>query len=379
MQDAHVLGLLAIAYDLAACAQDAIRRIARAMARAMPGGPVAVAGFDRDAQLGPGAVQFERADQDYISHFFEWQRSVPHAMRQLQLASAPRVVEPAELAVMAPRISPMCMMANTGDGAGIHILFGSPGVREWPPGQRRCLHDIAQHLALAWRLRTSLGAPGPSSAAPADRGAQAPAARDVLRCAVLASEEARGGDPAACHRDLWPAIVAGQWSLLDAFTSAETRYIVAYKNPTEGPMLRALVPRERAVLDLVLGGHSGKWIALELALCESTVTRTLRTALRRIGVTDIAGLVGVRNAVFEPIVGLVAGVDLAVARLSPAAARPYLSDAERAVVTGIVGGKRVAAIARERGTSPRTVSNQLASVYRKLGVCSRREALALFT
>jgi DNA-binding NarL/FixJ family response regulator len=385
MQDAHVLGVLAIAYDLAACARDAMRRIARAMTRAVPDGPVAVAWFDRGAQLEPGAVQFERADQDYISRFFEWQRSIPIAVRQLQLASAPRVVGPpfavdqlpAELEVMVRGVSPMCVMANTGDGAGIHILFGSPGVREWPPGQHHCLHDIAQHLAIAWRLRTSLGVSGPGSAASVDRDARAPAARDRLRSAVLASEEARPGDQAACDRDLWPAILAGRWSVLDAFAAAEIRYIVAYKNPTGGAMVRALTPRDRAVLELALGGHSGKWISLDLALCESTVARTLRTALRRVGVTDVADLGGVRNAVFAPIVGLVAGVDLAVARLTPAAARLYLSDAERAIVTGIVAGKRVAAIARERGTSPRTVSHQLSSVYRKLGVCSRREALAL--
>jgi DNA-binding CsgD family transcriptional regulator len=72
-------------------------------------------------------------------------------------------------------------------------------------------------------------------------------------------------------------------------------------------------------------------------------------------------------------------MELAITRLTPVAASPGLSDAERAVVTGILGGKRIAAIARERGTSPRTVSNQLASVYKKLGVSSRREVIALLT
>jgi DNA-binding CsgD family transcriptional regulator len=68
-----------------------------------------------------------------------------------------------------------------------------------------------------------------------------------------------------------------------------------------------------------------------------------------------------------------------VARLTHAAATSRLSDAERAIVTSIISGKRIGAIACERGTSPRTVCNQLASVYRKLGVSSRREVLALFT
>jgi DNA-binding NarL/FixJ family response regulator len=90
-------------------------------------------------------------------------------------------------------------------------------------------------------------------------------------------------------------------------------------------------------------------------------------------------MVGVQHALFEPLDGLIPGVELAIARLTPATTSAGLSDAERAVVTGILGGKRIAAIARERGTSPRTVSNQIASVYKKLGVSSRREVIALLT
>jgi DNA-binding NarL/FixJ family response regulator len=179
---------------------------------------------------------------------------------------------------------------------------------------------------------------------------------------------------------LWPALVAGRWSLLDAFTVAETRYIVAYENPAETAALRALSLREQSVMELALAGRSGKWIGLELQLPESAVTRTLRTALRRIGVADTAALAGVRTARFEPLEGLNVGVDLALARLAPAAhAQASLSDAERAIVTSILGGKRIAAIAQERGTSTRTVAHQIANTYRKLGISSRRELLALLT
>jgi DNA-binding NarL/FixJ family response regulator len=51
----------------------------------------------------------------------------------------------------------------------------------------------------------------------------------------------------------------------------------------------------------------------------------------------------------------------------------------QAVIAGILVGKRVAAIARERKTSPRTVSNQIVNVYSKLRISSRREVLALLT
>jgi DNA-binding CsgD family transcriptional regulator len=46
---------------------------------------------------------------------------------------------------------------------------------------------------------------------------------------------------------------------------------------------------------------------------------------------------------------------------------------------GAVHAATRAAIARERGTSPRTVAHQISSSYQKLGVSSRREPVALST
>jgi DNA-binding NarL/FixJ family response regulator len=370
MQHAEALLLLEIAYNLAHSSRDAMRHIARVVSRAIPRGPVAVACFGSGACIDRSSVEFERAGDDYLSRFFEWQRALPPAIRELHLAIAPGLVDlrsgadpqPPGLEAMVRGLSPICVIGNTGDGHGVHILLGDSHANEWPSGPLQHLHEIAQHLATAWRLRTALGA--------VDE--RPPAARDGLRCAMTARE------PVASCQHLWQAILAGQWSLLDTFTAADTRYIVAYQNPRVGVTLRALDPRERSVLELSLDGHSGKWISLELQLCESHVARTLRTALRKIGVTDTADLIGVRDAMFEPVEDLAAGVGLAVARLNRAAVTPHLSDAERAIVMSIMRGKRAGAIARERGTSPRTICNQLASVYRKLGVSSRREVLALF-
>jgi DNA-binding CsgD family transcriptional regulator len=54
-----------------------------------------------------------------------------------------------------------------------------------------------------------------------------------------------------------------------------------------------------------------------------------------------------------------------------------LSEAEREVVHAVVAGKSNVDIARSRGTSARTVANQLASIYAKLGISSRHELVAL--
>jgi DNA-binding NarL/FixJ family response regulator len=238
---------------------------------------------------------------------------------------------------------------------------------------------IALHLAAALRLRKALHAAAlQQSELPAGGGVEAsPAtARDALRRAVAAHVRAR----TACRSgggELWTALVAGRWSLLDSFTTAGTRYIVAHENPHEDEALRALSPREQSALELALAGRSGKWIAFEMGLSESVVTRTLRAALHKVGAADATALSGVRNAQFEPFEDLNAGVDLAIARLMPAASvYASLSNAERAIVDGLLGGKGIAAIASERGTSPRTVAHQITSTYQKLGVSSRRELLA---
>jgi DNA-binding CsgD family transcriptional regulator len=52
---------------------------------------------------------------------------------------------------------------------------------------------------------------------------------------------------------------------------------------------------------------------------------------------------------------------------------PALTDAEVEVARLVMRGASTADIARGRGVSTRTIANQLASIYRKLGVGSRAE------
>jgi DNA-binding NarL/FixJ family response regulator len=62
--------------------------------------------------------------------------------------------------------------------------------------------------------------------------------------------------------------------------------------------------------------------------------------------------------------------------VGPAALPEILSSAERAVAVAALRGCSHAEIARERGSSPRTVANQLAHAFRKLEVRSRSELAA---
>ena len=74
------------------------------------------------------------------------------------------------------------------------------------------------------------------------------------------------------------------------------------------------------------------------------------------------------------------GLELVVLKYSiaPEPAAPNLTHAERQVVRLLIQGLGTKDIARERGVSLNTVSNQLASIYRKCGVNTREELLAKF-
>lgn len=65
-------------------------------------------------------------------------------------------------------------------------------------------------------------------------------------------------------------------------------------------------------------------------------------------------------------------VDFAVSRLASS-----LTDSERDVMRLILEGKSNSEIARDRGRAIRTVANQVASIFRKLGIGSRCELYAL--
>jgi len=56
-----------------------------------------------------------------------------------------------------------------------------------------------------------------------------------------------------------------------------------------------------------------------------------------------------------------------------------LTASERRIAADILAGLSNREISSQRGTSIRTVANQIASLYRKLGVTSRSELVALLT
>lgn len=83
------------------------------------------------------------------------------------------------------------------------------------------------------------------------------------------------------------------------------------------------------------------------------------------------GLDGVR---FDAVVGEMAVLSFPIDEGEGALVS--LTNAEHEVVLAVERGESNAEIARARGTSARTVANQVARVFKKLGVASRAELVA---
>jgi DNA-binding NarL/FixJ family response regulator len=399
MQHAPALSILEAAYNLAEDGPATLRAIAQAATQMTSRGPVAVWTQDvAHAWPNPAMSFFERAEDRWVRATNALACALPVAVRRSLLSVAPHVVDtrskriagqlPEHMRGQTSDTAVVAVMANTGNGDSLSIGFGYQAVSAWPAPRLLQLDTIAQHLAAAWRLRVALTTATPRRPVVAElRVDGTPAyltlstssatARDSLRRGVLAREGVRAGRRSCDEHALWPALVAGRWSLLDAFTAAGTRYIVAHENPPEAAPLRALTQREQLVLDHVLAGRAGKWIALELGISEPTVARTIRTAVRRLGVADPVALAGVQATRFESLDGVIADRALAVGHKTlDRCSMDSLTRSERDVMAGMLNGQRVAAIAWGRGTSRRTVALQMASIYRKMGVSSRRELLA---
>lgn len=186
-------------------------------------------------------------------------------------------------------------------GRGIGFHAGRKQVKWASPSQKKRWGRVAAHLSTAVRLRYANRPRDPSYAGEAGEAvldpqgrvhdasgtARTPAARELLRRAVLALEESRGPlrktDPDA-SLEARKALVSGRWSLLDRVEYGGRRYIIARENPPGAPGPAALSPRERQVLAYAKLGHHNKLIAYELGIADSTVRVLLARAAAKLGV-----------------------------------------------------------------------------------------------
>lgn len=256
--------------------------------------------------------------------------------------------------------------------------------------EQRCFwRRLSAHLASTTHLRRALQARQaeqpdavfrPDGSCAHVNGAFARASLRRIAAQVVARERirARTGDIAAAV-ETWTAATIAGWSVIDRFDDDGRHWILAWENPLGEHNPRRLSPTELQLVERVVQGWTNRDIAAELGSSRASTSRMLHRALRKLGVDDVGVLARwhspsvQRRVLAQPI-----GIDglLAIGIPLPAAERIQgLTNAEREVLAGLVGGKTNREIGSARGTSARTVANQVQSIFAKLGVGSRRELL----
>ena len=162
--------------------------------------------------------------------------------------------------------------------------------------------------------------------------------------------------------DVWEAVANGTHSVVERRAHDGSCSFLALENPAVARSYRALSMRDTAVARLVGRGHSGKSAAYALRTSQAVVSTALG---------DVAARIGLPSRTF---VAAFVGATLAV---KAARAHEPLTQAERAVLELVRGGCSNAEIALRRGTSARTIANQVASLLRKTKAPSRRALAAV--
>jgi DNA-binding NarL/FixJ family response regulator len=198
-----------------------------------------------------------------------------------------------------------------------------------------------------------------------DAGCTRPSLSSLERTAIVrATSAASLCDPGE--------VLSGRWRWVDRFERGAIQFFVARE---EHRGRRGLSGRERAVLAGAAEGLSNKEIAFAIGVAPSTVSSHLVRGLRRLGIDDFATLAELHGSGRDVrSVRVASRVFLVVRR--PLERRlgfaGLLTDAENGVAELATAGLSNLEIARLRNTSVRTVANQMASIFRKLRIGSRR-------
>jgi DNA-binding NarL/FixJ family response regulator len=183
---------------------------------------------------------------------------------------------------------------------------------------------------------------------------------------------------------LWLDLTRGTSTVVDAFFSEERCYLVlglkTSGRPVEGQRFE--------ILEAMLGGLRQKNIAIDLVLAPSTVALHCMRALSSLGLNGkpsrahpllmLAATAFNSGAVVLARCSTVVGRDdrelrvIAMPR-SDLQLADIVPPAELVVIRWLVEGFTYEDIAKKRGTSVRTVANQISSVFRRLDVSGRNE------
>jgi DNA-binding CsgD family transcriptional regulator len=191
---------------------------------------------------------------------------------------------------------------------------------------------------------------------------------------------------------VWDELIAGTCKVESWSHDKDSWSMVVTRHPQPGNLRpQAPRPRDVEILEQTLLRGVRKSVASEVKLSCSSIAVIMQTCFQYMGVdclpSRIPGLVVVacharrqQGPKFRPYPRLVKDrfqvQTIRIPRPDLALA-PWLAPAEHAVIALLIEGQSYAEIAQLRRTSIRTVANQVASGFRRLGVSGRAELLCL--
>ncbi|HUB09556.1 MAG TPA: LuxR C-terminal-related transcriptional regulator [Myxococcales bacterium] len=202
------------------------------------------------------------------------------------------------------------VVAADARGVGCMVIAPMERVHRYPARVKRVWARVVAHVVAMQRLRAGLAGASPRRRAEGEAvlspggalehaigSASSGSARALLREAAVARERARGQLRREAPEEaveMWHALVAGRWSIVDRFDRDGRRFLIAHENEPVAMGPRALTARERQVVTQVAMGHSNKLVAYELGLSVGAVSAYLNGAMRKLGLDsrlDLARLV----------------------------------------------------------------------------------------
>jgi DNA-binding CsgD family transcriptional regulator len=210
---------------------------------------------------------------------------------------------------------------------------------------------------------------------------------------LIGSASARAVDEGATLSALWTELISGLCKIEHTeFTQQTCSVVVTRGHRLSGGEGARLSSRDTEILERALLEGVRKSVAVDFGLCPSSIAEILRRCFVFMGLSCWPSripllLVLAAHAKHAPDGQRGAKLSLAqnqqFLRQSISVARPdnelseWLSPAEYAVTRLLIEGKSYQEMAKLRDTSKRTVANQLASAFHRLGISGRAELLCL--
>jgi DNA-binding NarL/FixJ family response regulator len=188
---------------------------------------------------------------------------------------------------------------------------------------------------------------------------------------------------------VWSMLCSGLLKIRDSFSEADQTVVVLERRSLAEAAGHALRGRQLEILERTLEGQSLNSISIDLSLSNATVSAEFKKAGRALGFCSRLSALPVFSAQLWRAARAGARIEAGSAAFEfgerrcllvsvPRAARTLagrLSPCESEVCELLLEGRSHAEIAGKRGTSVRTVANQLAAAFRKMGVSGRLELL----